>query len=59
MRAYHIRKGHVVPYYTKKDFDWNDTSKWIHDQNAINYWLTHIKPNRGDNDPDDFTTKTY
>ena len=59
MRAQHIARGHLKPYYAKSGFDWNNTSKWINDQNAINYWLTYIKPQRGSNDPEDFTTKIY
>lgn len=33
----------VLPYYARPDFDWNDKTKWINDQSAINYWLTHKK----------------
>ena len=44
------------PYYAKKGFDWSDKTKWINDQNAVNYWIRYVKPNRY---PDDFTTKTY
>lgn len=44
------------PYYAEKGFDWNDRKKWVHDQNAVNYWLTHIKGNRY---PTDFTSKKY
>jgi hypothetical protein len=32
-----------LPYYAKTDFDWDDKSKWINDQNAINYWLKYKK----------------
>ena len=32
-----------LPYYANADFDWNDKSKWINDQNAVNYWITHRK----------------
>ena len=46
----------VKPYYARKDFDWNDKSKWINDQNAVNYWIRYVKPNKY---PDDFTSKTY
>lgn len=59
MRAYHLRKGHLKPYYTKNSFNWDDVNKWKDDQNAVNYYLTYIK---GDNDvssPDDFTIKIY
>ena len=44
------------PYYARPDFDWNNRSKWINDQNAVNYWITHIKPNKY---PTDFDSKTY
>jgi hypothetical protein len=43
----------LLPYYAKSDFDWNDKSKWINDQNAINYWLKYKK-----NQEDDLV-KTY
>jgi hypothetical protein len=33
------------PYYTNSKFDWSDKSKWINDQNAVNYWLAY-KNNR-------------
>ena len=33
----------LLPYYAKSDFDWDDKSKWINDQNAINYWLKYKK----------------
>jgi len=57
-RAQHISKGHTKPYYAQPNFNWKNTSNWINDQNAINYWLTYIK-GKGNNDPDDFTTKIY
>lgn len=44
------------PYYAQKGFDWSDKSKWINDQNAVNYWIRYVKPNKY---PDDFTSKTY
>lgn len=44
------------PYYARTGFDWSDTTKWLNDQNAINYWLKFIKPNRY---PDNFDSKTY
>ena len=44
------------PYYARSGFDWGDTTKWLNDQNAINYWLKFIKPNRY---PDNFDSKTY
>ncbi len=37
-----------LPYYAKTDFDWSDRSKWINDQNAINYWLKYKKPQQDD-----------
>jgi hypothetical protein len=33
----------LLPYYAKSDFDWDDKSKWINDQNAINFWLKYKK----------------
>ena len=33
----------ILPYYARGNFDWNDKSKWINDQNAVNYWITHKK----------------
>lgn len=59
MRAYHLRKGHLKPYYTRNGFDWNNKDKWIDDQNAVNYYLTYVKGNEDPSSPDDFTTKTY
>jgi hypothetical protein len=38
-----LGKEGKVPYYAKPDFDWNDKAKWINDQNAVNYWITHRK----------------
>ena len=46
----------VKPYYARKGFDWSDKSKWINDQNAVNYWIKFVKPNKY---PDDFSSKTY
>jgi hypothetical protein len=48
-----------IPYYQHSEFNWDDTSKWINDQHAINYWIRYIKPNRENNYPDDFSSKTY
>ena len=28
-----------VPYYLQSDFDWKNTSRWINDVNAVNYWM--------------------
>jgi hypothetical protein len=46
----------LSPYYAKADFDWSDRSKWINDQNAVNYWIKHIKPSQY---PTDFSGKSY
>lgn len=45
------------PYYAKPNFDWSDKKRWINDQNAVNYWFTHIKGNP--KYPTDFDSKTY
>jgi len=47
------------PYYAKSNFNWGDRSKWINNQNAVNYWLTYIKNDKDTNYPTDFETKTY
>lgn len=49
------------PYYARPNFNWNDREKWIYDQNAINYYLTHVKTDDVNNQlyPKDFYTKTY
>ena len=44
------------PYYASEAFDWTDKSKWINDQNAVNYWIKYIKPSQY---PTDFSSKTY
>jgi sugar-specific transcriptional regulator TrmB len=54
-RAREIRNR--VPYYANADFDWSDKSKWINDQNAVNYWLRYKKGNQDKNDND--LVKTY
>jgi hypothetical protein len=41
-------KRSLLPYYAKTDFDWDNKSKWINDQNAINYWLKYKKPQQDD-----------
>ena len=41
-------KRNLLPYYAKTDFDWNDKSKWINDQNAVNYWLKYKKSQQDD-----------
>jgi hypothetical protein len=38
----------LLPYYAKSDFDWDDKSKWINDQNAINFWLKYKKKQEDD-----------
>jgi hypothetical protein len=41
----HVRElQHKKPYYARQNFDWSDRSKWINDQNAINYWLKYKRP---------------
>jgi hypothetical protein len=45
------------PYYARRDFDWENKSKWINDQNAVNYWFKHVR-NKSQY-PDDFSSKTY
>jgi hypothetical protein len=47
------------PVYARRGFDWNDTSKWIANQNAINYYLTYINPKAETKYPDNFDSKTY
>ena len=48
------------PYYAKPNFNWGDRSKWINNQNAVNYWLTYIKNQKDDTSyPTDFDSKTY
>jgi hypothetical protein len=39
---------HKLPYYARTDFDWNDKSKWINDQNAVNFWLKYKKQQEED-----------
>jgi cell division protein FtsL len=41
-------KRNLLPYYARTDFDWDDKSKWINDQNAINYWLKYKKKQEDD-----------
>jgi hypothetical protein len=53
------RLNQTIPYYQRSGFDWSNTSKWINDQKAVNYWMKYIKPNRNNNYPDDFSSKTY
>ena len=46
----------MLPYYARPDFNWNDRKNWINDQNAVNYWIKHIKPSQY---PTDFSGKSY
>ena len=38
----------LFPYYARPGFDWNNKSKWINDQNAINFWLKYKKKQEDD-----------
>jgi hypothetical protein len=38
----------MQPYYARPGFDWETKSKWINDQNAINYWLKYKKKQEDD-----------
>jgi len=49
----------IKPVYARRDFDWSDTSKWIGNQNAVNYYLTYINPPAETKYPDNFDSKTY
>lgn len=44
-----INLRNTLPYYAKSDFDWSNRSRWINDQNAINYWLKYKKPQNDEN----------
>ena len=44
-----------LPYYARKGFDWSNRSNWIHNQNAVNYYLTYVKGKY----PDNFDSKVY
>jgi len=57
MRAKYVAA--TKPYYARPDFNWGDRSKWINNQNAVNYWLTYIKNEKDTNYPTDFDSKTY
>ena len=46
----------MLPYYARPDFNWDDRRHWINDQNAVNYWIKHIKPSQY---PTDFSGKSY
>ena len=39
------------PFYARPNFNWGDKSKWINNQNAVNYWLTYIKNEKDTNYP--------
>jgi len=41
-------KKNLLPYYARTDFDWEDKSRWINDQNAVNYWLKYKKQQQED-----------
>ena len=47
------------PFYARPNFNWGNRSKWINNQNAVNYWLTYIKNEKDTNYPDNFDSKTY
>jgi hypothetical protein len=51
--------ANAKPIYARKGFDWSDTSKWIDNQNAVNYYLTYINPPAETKYPDNFESKTY
>ncbi len=53
-RAMEIKN--ILPYYARNNFDWSDRKNWINDQNAVNYWIKHIKPSQY---PTDFSSKSY
>ena len=38
----------LLPYYARPDFDWEHKSRWINDQNAVNYWLKYKKNQQED-----------
>ena len=48
-----------VPFYARPNFNWGDRSKWINNQNAVNYWLTYVKNEKDTSYPTDFDSKTY
>src|SRR6056300_1492284 len=48
-----------VPFYARPNFNWGNRSKWINNQNAVNYWFTYIKNEKDTNYPTDFDSKTY
>ncbi len=60
IRAEHPSRANEVktklPYYARSEFNWSDRKNWINDQNAVNYWIKHIKPSQY---PEDFSGKSY
>ena len=60
IRAEHPSRAEEVktklPYYARHNFDWSDRKNWINDQNAVNYWIKHIKQSQY---PEDFSGKSY
>ena len=60
IRAEHPSRAEEVktklPYYARPDFNWSDRKNWINDQNAVNYWIKHIKQSQY---PEDFSGKSY
>ena len=60
IRAEHPSRAEEVktklPYYARGNFNWSDRKNWINDQNAVNYWIKHIKQSQY---PEDFSGKTY
>ena len=60
IRAIHPSRAEEVknklPYYGRPDFNWSDRKNWINDQNAVNYWIKHIKQSQY---PEDFSGKSY
>jgi hypothetical protein len=60
IRAEHPSRAEEVktklPYYARGNFDWSDRKHWINDQNAVNYWIKHIKQSQY---PEDFSGKSY
>ena len=60
IRAEHPSRAEEVktklPYYARDDFNWSDRKNWINDQNAVNYWIKHIKQSQY---PEDFSGKSY
>jgi hypothetical protein len=60
IRAVHPSRAEEVktklPYYARGDFNWSDRKHWINDQNAVNYWIKHIKQSQY---PEDFSGKSY